>query len=303
MVSRASLDSRLSALNAQPCGAHRLRDLIQDGAKSSSCLADAAHDLLFDASDDFAGRVVSRKGNFVRKCGVAFVADAGQHWDFLSAYEPGETIIVQPCGVVHGPTATNDHDGIRPIARSQISKCELSGRDDLSRGALALEAAERIDESADAELLQTLYFFPEIAKTCGLLRCNNQDDSEVPGRQSRRLRSNTPSCWSRTRISFLRASRSPREYSESIASISRLSLYCALNTGRARMRSLMPAPIVAPVALSNSGSRREAVLDQIIARTRAIGWPAPPRSATSSYTWPLRTVARAPSALAASLDL
>jgi hypothetical protein len=108
---------------------------------------------------------------------------------------------------VHGPTATIDHDGIRPIARSQISKCELSGRDDLSRGALALEATVRIDESADAELLQTLCFFPEIAKTCGLLRCNNGDDSEVPGRQSRRLRSNSPSCWSRTRISFLRASK------------------------------------------------------------------------------------------------
>jgi hypothetical protein len=51
MVSRASLDSPLSALNAQPCGARRLRGLIQDGAKSSSCLADAAHDLLFDASE------------------------------------------------------------------------------------------------------------------------------------------------------------------------------------------------------------------------------------------------------------
>ena len=115
---------------------------------------------------------------------VALVADAGQDRHGTQADEAGELVVVEPGEVVDGAAAADDDDRIGQIARPTRppATASITSRIDAG-GAVALEAAVRVDGLAEAVALQPVGVAREVAQAGRARRRDDEQDAVVPRRR------------------------------------------------------------------------------------------------------------------------
>jgi hypothetical protein len=140
--------------------------------------------LLLDAGDDLARRVEGQMRHFVEDRAVALMSDAGEDRQLRVANEACQRVVIEPREIVDRAAAADDDDGVGKggAARRPFVQRRSQRRHDLGRGAVALEAAECVDEMADAELLESHCFLPEVAEPGAFRWSDHEHRREVPWR-------------------------------------------------------------------------------------------------------------------------